>query len=140
MHGGRLFAALYARPQIQLIALFFLTLVLAGCGVTWLSQDEAGTEQITWVPQRSMVVHAESLGRQGAPACFDDRNRNFYTQQHADAGGLELRVAAASKHGSTIAQLRDLKTALNNFASLHRSTTASGRPRAGRAPASNEMT
>jgi hypothetical protein len=100
---------------------------LAGCAVTLLSKYDQGTDQMTGALQRNMAIHVETLAGQKPPHCFHKNHRDFYTQQHADVGALEMRVSAIPKNSPTITQVDDLKKALNTFESLHRSASASGR-------------
>lgn len=127
MGRGRDFRIVAMGPARRLIVSIALSLALAGCAVTFLSKYDVGTDTMTSALQRNAAIHAEALGEQVAPACFYSNYRDFYSQQHADVGSLELRVGAIPQNQPTIAQVAELKHALNIFESLHKSATASGR-------------
>lgn len=118
--GERLFEVGRARWLHQCGLLILTTVALAGCAVTWLSQYDSGTDDMTTALQRSTAIHAETLAGQEPPACFYANHRDFYVQQHADVGTLGIRVAAIPQNELTIAQVGELKRSLVNFESLHK--------------------
>jgi len=122
------FTMTWRAPRLgQSAILLLFSLALTGCAVTWLSKYDSQTDEMTTALQRAVAVHGETLGEQSAPACLYDNHRAYYTQEHADVGALELRVAAIPKNEPTKVQVEELKTALNRFESLHKSASASGR-------------
>lgn len=108
-------------------ATLFMPIMVAACAASLIARYDPTTDQTASTLKQATISHIDEMEQQSAPACLYDQHRNFYTDQQTKVAALASHVGSLPDNSHSIAEVQELKTALTNFETLHKSASAAGR-------------
>jgi hypothetical protein len=105
------------------ILVVLASLSLTACVTLMAPYDDKIDEMATSL-QRKVSTEIETLSGAEKPACLYPNHAAFYDEARVDVSALALRANAHEMNRQTIAQIEDLRGALDSWEGLHKLATA----------------